>query len=108
MRDHMGDVMLATCEMMEGEFLVDEVEALAARHALQIAIQAGLSNVVLETDNLKLHTHLKKGYQENTSFSGLVADIIKLANSCISCSFSRVCRGGNGIAHTLAQTNKKF
>lgn len=93
-RDHTGEVMLATCELLEGEFLVEEVEALAARHTLQTAMQAGLRNVVIETDNLKLHTHLKKGHRENSSFGGLVADIIKLAKSCISCSFSHVCRGG--------------
>lgn len=79
--------MLATCEKWEGDFMVDEVEALAARHVLQIAIEAGFRQVVLETDNLKLSSHLWKGYCENTSFGRVVSDILKLTRSCSSCFF---------------------
>lgn len=66
---------------------------MAARHSLQVATQAGLRMVELETDNVKLYTHLKKRFCENSSFGRIVADILEIANTCISCSFSHVCRG---------------
>lgn len=46
-RDEVGEVMLATCAMHEGECGVDIAEALAARHAMKTAVEAGLCNVVL-------------------------------------------------------------
>ena len=107
-RDHVGDVMLATCDTMEGDFMVEEAEAMAARHALQIAIEAGCRQVVLETDNIKLFSHLKKGFCERTSFGRIVSDILKLVAICTSFSFSHVCRGGNRVAHILASQSKNF
>ena len=107
-RDQAGEVMLATCETMDGDFMVDEAEAMAARHALQITIEAGFRQVILETDNLKLYTHLKKGYCENTSFGRIVADILKMVGTCNSVSFAHVCRGGNRVAHILAKLSKNF
>ncbi|XP_048489904.1 uncharacterized protein LOC125491871 [Beta vulgaris subsp. vulgaris] len=65
-RDYLGDIMIATCASMEGEFQVEEVEAMAARHSLQIATQAGLRTVELETDNVKLFSHSKKSFGGNT------------------------------------------
>ncbi|XP_021770747.1 uncharacterized protein LOC110734931 [Chenopodium quinoa] len=73
MRDNVGDVVAATCLRMEGKYDVDVVEAMALRHALVIAMEAGFVKVCLETDNLKLH-HM----------------II-------------VCRSGNRVAHNLAK-----
>uniref|UniRef100_A0A803N4W1 RNase H type-1 domain-containing protein n=1 Tax=Chenopodium quinoa TaxID=63459 RepID=A0A803N4W1_CHEQI len=58
-RDNVGYV-LSTCLKMEGVFNVEVAEALGARHALQLAFHAGLRIVVLQTDCLKLFTHLSK------------------------------------------------
>lgn len=45
---------------------VDIAEAVAARHALKIAIDSGLRSVVLESDDcLKLINHLKRGAMEH-------------------------------------------
>uniref|UniRef100_A0A803N8M7 RNase H type-1 domain-containing protein n=1 Tax=Chenopodium quinoa TaxID=63459 RepID=A0A803N8M7_CHEQI len=46
-RDSMGDVRAATCVLSRGSESVEVVEALAARHALSIAIDAGLTRVEL-------------------------------------------------------------
>ena len=68
MRDDQGDVMAATDMLLDGRFEIDEAEALAARHALQIALEAGLRNLILESDCLKLVNHLKDGVVEVSSF----------------------------------------
>ncbi|XP_021761367.1 uncharacterized protein LOC110726204 [Chenopodium quinoa] len=54
MRDHTGDVMVATCVKQKGCGNVDVAEASAARHAVSIAIEAGLDKIELETDSMNL------------------------------------------------------
>lgn len=47
MRDHHGDVMAATCKKCPCSFEVDIAEAMSARHGIRIALDAGLSKVIL-------------------------------------------------------------
>uniref|UniRef100_A0A803LHY9 RNase H type-1 domain-containing protein n=1 Tax=Chenopodium quinoa TaxID=63459 RepID=A0A803LHY9_CHEQI len=44
------DVMASTCLSVRGSDSVDIAKALAARHTLQIAIEAGLTQLILKTD----------------------------------------------------------
>lgn len=53
-RDELGEVMLATCAMHGAGCEVNIAEALAARHAVKTTVEAGLRNLVLESDCLKL------------------------------------------------------
>ena len=59
-RDHKGAVMLALCMKCPGSFDVDIAEAMAARHGLRVALEAGMRKVILETDCYKLFLQLKK------------------------------------------------
>ncbi|XP_048494757.1 uncharacterized protein LOC125494911 [Beta vulgaris subsp. vulgaris] len=93
-RDAEGDVLMATCVVMEGGVEVDIAEGLASRHSLQVALDAGFRCVILESDNLKLISHLISGKEENTSFGFIISDILWLSMSCLSISFSHVCREG--------------
>lgn len=94
MRNVEGDVMVATFNQFGGSFTAEEAEAMAARHALSIAVEVGLMRLVLECDCLKLITHLKEGKRENSSFGNIVLDIIEIGKTCSSLDFSHVCRGG--------------
>lgn len=107
-RDEMGEVMLATCAMYDGESSTDIGEALAARHAVKTAVEAGLWTVVLESDSLKLITHLKKGVKETTNFGFIISDILFHGSFCLSLSFNHVHREGNRVAHKLAHLSKEF
>ncbi|KAL2923399.1 ATP-dependent RNA helicase RhlB [Bienertia sinuspersici] len=60
-RDHVGDVLVVSCEVTNGRIEVDVAEAVAARHGLHIAIEAGLNNLVLETDCMKLSFTKRNG-----------------------------------------------
>lgn len=53
-RDYVGDVMLSTCWKVGGVERVDVAEAMAARHALGVAFDAGLRTVILETDSISI------------------------------------------------------
>uniref|UniRef100_A0A803LHG6 RNase H type-1 domain-containing protein n=1 Tax=Chenopodium quinoa TaxID=63459 RepID=A0A803LHG6_CHEQI len=108
MRDNVGDVVAATCLQIVGRFDVDVVEAMAMRHALKIAMESGFVRLCLETDNLKLHSHLKKSKYDQTTFGIVVKDILTLASSCHSCVFEFVKREGNKVAHSLAKLSSTF
>lgn len=94
--------------MMEGCYDVDEAEAMAARHSLNVALDAGLRNIELESDCLKLVAHLKQGRWENSSFGNIVFDILELGKHCNIISFSHVCRSGNQVAHNLAKVSRNL
>lgn len=101
MRDNIGDVMVATCDFEEGCFEVDIAEAMATRHGLRIALEAGLSKIILETDCMKLFYALQKGKGDNSMFGCVVKDILTLASLCTSISYSHAKRNGNLAAHKL-------
>ncbi|XP_021726822.1 uncharacterized protein LOC110693947 [Chenopodium quinoa] len=103
MCDNVGDVVVSTCLKMEGAFEVDVMEAMAMRHALQITLESGFSTICLETDCLKLFSHLKKATITSNAFGVIVNDILNLSRSCQVCSFSFVKRTGNQVAHSLAK-----
>ncbi|KAL2939383.1 LINE-1 retrotransposable element ORF2 protein [Bienertia sinuspersici] len=92
MRDREGDVMASTCKQILGEYDVEVAEALAARHALQVALEIGLTKIILEVDNLKLCQYLKKDKKEPTGFGKIVQDI----------------KEGNKVAHHLAKLSGNF
>ncbi|KAL2894855.1 hypothetical protein RDABS01_010764 [Bienertia sinuspersici] len=107
-RDHVGDPLAATCWRVKGNINADIAEALAARHGLRIALEAGLNSIILETDSLKLFYHLKKGKREATWFGKIVQDIVQLSNTCRRFSVQHVRRRGNRVAHELAKSSYYF
>ncbi|KAL2903134.1 Transketolase [Bienertia sinuspersici] len=84
------------------------MEALAARKALSIAMEAGLRKVILETDNLTLFQCLAKKRVECSAFGVIVKDILRLAKNCNYIAFSHVKREGNKVAHNLAKMSGNF
>ncbi|KAL2898075.1 hypothetical protein RDABS01_039857, partial [Bienertia sinuspersici] len=66
-RDYAGDVVLATCWQMVGNFDVVVAEAVALRHGLRVSMEAGYRDVVLETDSMQLYWALTKGYNVASS-----------------------------------------
>ena len=105
-RDSEGDVMLATSCGMRGIENVEIAEALSARHGLQVTVEAGLRNLIVEVDCKKLFNHLQSRICEISPFGKIVADILALSTHCSSLSFSHVKRQGNKVAHLLAQMCK--
>ncbi|XP_021737578.1 uncharacterized protein LOC110704108 [Chenopodium quinoa] len=107
-RDSVGDVVVSTCLRVLGNFEADVAEALAMRHALSTSMESGFRKVCLETDCIRLYSHLSKGYAPHTAFGLVVNDILHLARRWVSCSFSFVKRSGNCVAHKLAKLSLSF
>ncbi|XP_021725926.1 uncharacterized protein LOC110693110 [Chenopodium quinoa] len=108
LRDAEGVVLLAFCSKVKGNFEVEVGEAIALWQSLLTALEAGFRNMVLETDNLKLFHHMKKGIIMLSAFGNVVSDILRLASQCFSCSFSFVRRKGKCVAHSLAKLSSTF
>ncbi|XP_021718789.1 uncharacterized protein LOC110686471 [Chenopodium quinoa] len=100
-RDSVGDVVVATCKI-SGCLEVNVLEALAARHSISIALEAGFNKLILESDSLKLINYLKHSKFEHTSFGLIMRDILHLANFSTSIEYSHVGRLGNGVTHKLS------
>ncbi|XP_021750224.1 uncharacterized protein LOC110715912 [Chenopodium quinoa] len=108
LRDADGSVLMAYCSTLRGSYGVDLGEAIAMRQSLGIALEVGFRNFMLETDNIKLFHHMKKGIIIPNDFGNVIRDILRLVSQCFSCSFSFVKRFGNGVAHGLANLSSNF
>ena len=100
-RNHDGAVMASCAEKLNQTYKVEEIEALAALKALQLANDLGFQNVILEGDSLGLIQALKVE-DHNLSPLGLLVEDVKLfANNFVRLSYSHIKRSGNSVAHNL-------
>ena len=85
-----------------------EVEALEARHAMELALETGLNKRVLEGDSLILMNALKSNSHSLAQFSHIINDIQYLASQFSIISFSHVRRHCNTVAHLIARRAISF
>ena len=102
-RNHDGAVMASCAEKLNQTYKVEEIEALAALKALQLAYDLGFQNVILEGDSLGLIQALK-AEDHNLSPLGLLVEDVKLfANNFVRLSYSHIKRSGNNVTHNLTK-----
>ena len=82
---------------------VIEVEVLAARKALELIVELGFDNIILEGDSKVLIKSLAKGGNSLAHYGHLIADIHVLMAQFSSLSLSHVRRHCNRLAHALAR-----
>nr|XP_023929250.1 uncharacterized protein LOC112040593 [Quercus suber] len=102
-RNEKGEVMAAMTAAGSYVHTSDEGELLACRRALEFAVDAGFSRLIIEGDNSNV-IHAIYSFEENTSLYGDVVDDIR--HLIRGLHWSEVCcirRGGNRVAHALAQ-----
>ena len=80
-----------------------EVEALAAQHVMELALETGLNKGVLEGDSLILMNALKSNSHSLARFGHIINDIQYLASQFSIISFSHVRRHCNIVAHLIAR-----
>ena len=85
---------------------VIEVEVLAARRALELAVELGFDHVILEGDSEILHKALLAEDRNFTPYGHLVQDIVFLSSFLSTFKTSLVRRSGNKLAHSLARNSK--
>ena len=100
-RNHDGAVMASCAKKLNQTYNVEEIEALAALKALQLANDLGFQNVILEGDSLGLIQALK-AEDHNLSPLGLLVEDVKLfANNFVRLSSSHIKRSDNSVTHNL-------
>ena len=81
----------------------DEAELLACRRSMEFAVDAGFTKLIIEGDNVNVMQAISSSHI-NCSLLGYVVDDIRHLIHCLEwakISFTR--RGGNKVAHALAQ-----
>lgn len=84
------------------------IEVLAARRALELAVEIGLDRVILEGDSSVLIQALQPGCRPRAQFCHLANDISFLVTHFIGLKFSHVRRHCNKVAHSLARRTTIF
>ena len=88
--------------------MVIEVEVLAARRALELALKLGFDNIIIEGDLEILFKALKNGCNSLAPYGHLTQDILFLSSHFSVFNLSLVRRLGNKVAHSLAKKAKLF
>ena len=107
-RDEHGQVMVSLSECIPLPSTVIEVEVLAARRGMELAVETGFRNIVLESDSQILIKALREDSYSLASFGHLVQDIQVIASYLSSSNFNHVRRQCNGLAHSLARRAKNL
>lgn len=104
-RNHEGEVVFGITKRFPATSPL-MAEALALREAASVAVNFGLSRVVLESDCLELirccRREIRKGEVLN-----VIEDTIGFANTLPACGFLWVPREGNKVANLLAQLSAR-
>ena len=103
LRNSEGEAMVSLTERAMLPFTAIEVEALAARRALLLALEIGFDRVILEGDSQVLITALQNNSYSLSHFGHLVQDIQYLASCFSEIHYSHVRRHCNTVAHALAR-----
>ena len=80
-----------------------EVEVLVVRRALELALEIGFDNIILEGDLEILFKALKNGGRSLAQYGHLTRDILLLSSHFSVFNLSLVLRHCNKLAHSLAR-----
>ena len=80
----------------------DEAELLACRKALEFAVDAGFSRLIVEGDNINVTRAISSSLENTSPFGNVLDDIRHLLRSLQWVSVCCIRRGGNQVAHVLA------
>ncbi|KAL0011066.1 hypothetical protein SO802_006174 [Lithocarpus litseifolius] len=81
----------------------NEAELLACRKAVEFATDAGFSELVIEGDNSNVLKALSSSLADRSLLGNVADDVRQLAYGLRWVKFSCIRRGGNRVAHALAQ-----
>ena len=107
-RNREGRVMASLSQKIPLPMSVIEVEVLAARRALELAVELGFDHVILEGDSEILHKALLAEDRNFTPYGHLVQDIVYLSSFLSAFKTSLVHRSGNKLAHSLVRNSKSL
>ena len=107
-RNQDGLVMASLSEVTPLPSTVIEVETLAARRAVEFALELGFENIILEGDSEILIKILNSSNRSLAPFGHIINDINFLASRFACFSATHVKRHCNRVAHSLARRALSF
>jgi ribonuclease HI len=102
-RDRTGQAIATLSQKIKYPQSVEATEALAARRAVQFAIELGLREVESDGDSTIITEALIRGSYNQAAFGTIIEDARCLTRMMQGIFFSHVKRSGNIVAHTLAR-----
>ena len=102
-RNEEGLVLASLSQQIPLPTIVLEVETLAARCALEFAIEIAVHRVILEGDSTILINELQSTNHSLAHFGHLAEDVKYLTSCFQKCMFSHVRKHCNKVAHSLAR-----
>jgi hypothetical protein len=107
-RDHQGQAIAAFTKRFHLPQTPAMIEALAAREAIQLALELKLDRVSLEGDSATIIKELCCPESHFTPHGHIIEEIQDQSKSFHSCSFQHTRRQANTVAHVLAQKSFFF
>ena len=102
-RDARGLPMASLVQRIKYPMLMEAVEALAAKRAIQFAFEIGIREGEFEGDSSTIVNALTNGEQCDAVFGLFLEDALTISSRLTSCKFLHVKRQGNSVAHALAR-----
>ena len=102
-RNSEGGVMASLSQQIPLPTIVAQVEALAARRAVEFAQELGFTRVIIEGDSESICKDLSNPSPSLALHGLLIRDAHELALSFTSITFAQISRQGNIVAHSLAR-----
>ena len=107
-RNDKGELMAAMLAKGPSVFCNEEAELLACRKAIEFATDAGFSEFIVEGDNSTVMQAISSLNDDESLMGNVVGDIQQMLRGLhwVNVEFAR--RGGNKVAHKLAQYSKSI
>ena len=102
-RNEEGEVMAAMVAKGPEVSCSMEAELLACRKAIEFAVDAGFSELVIEGDNSSIMTTISTMKIDQSLLGNVVGDIQYLIRNLLWVRIDCVRKGGNRVAYVLAQ-----
>jgi ribonuclease HI len=103
LQNHHGEFVTGACHFLTSVSGPEGAELMACKRALELAKEAGLSKVCLETDCLSAVAKIRSSDIDRSSHGPLVEEIKKLLRDFSHHSIKHARRCCNGVAHTPAK-----
>ena len=101
-RDCCGCLIAASSKLLPSTFSAEVTEVLSLQDGVLLALELGISHVIVEFDALSIIQAINKGVLGG-ELGHIVQNIKDISSFFFLCSFQHLNRSGNRAAHELAR-----
>ena len=107
-RNDKGEVMAAMSAVGPSVENSEEAELLACRKSLEFVVDAGFTSLIIEGDNANVIQTISSSLPNHSILGCVVDDIRHLIHGLYWARTNQIRRGGNTVAHVVAQYARNF